>query len=63
MSFLYGMSIRSCIRWVEFLTLHVHGKGISLLMSLISFLPSLYAGASLQLTVGRMGVFSLWILK
>lgn len=59
MSFVYGMSIRSCIRWVVFLTVYVHGKGISLLMSLISFLPSLYAGASLQLTVGWMGVFLL----
>ena len=37
MSFVYGMSIRSCIRWVEFLTLYVYGKGVSLLMSVMSF--------------------------
>jgi hypothetical protein len=52
---LYGMSLRSLMRWDEFFTLYVYGKGIYVLRLLDSILAILYAGAFFQLITGLMG--------
>jgi hypothetical protein len=49
------ISCRSVIRWTEFSTLKVLGSSMSLFMTSETSLASLYAGAFLHFTVGRIG--------
>ena len=51
----------SFISWVEFWTLYALGIGICVFSGFVSILASLYDGAFLKLTTGRMGVPSLCI--
>jgi hypothetical protein len=50
-----GISRRSSLSWIEFLILNIYGNGMSILSFLVSNFASLYAGASFQWTMGRMG--------
>ena len=46
---------------MEFFTLKAYGKGIYFCRSFADFLASLYAGALVQFTIGRIGLLFLWI--
>ena len=43
------------MRWVEFVTLNVYGKGVCVCSILTSILAGLCVGAFIQLTAGLMG--------
>ena len=56
-----GICEISFISWVEFWMLYTLGIGIFVFKMSVSILASLYDGAFLKFTTGRMGVPSLWI--
>jgi hypothetical protein len=50
-----GIFFRSVIKWTEFLTLNVCGRGINVSSFLTSSSSILYAKAFVQLTIGPIG--------